>query len=209
MIDQITICGIPCSGTKLLNHMVHAALHDWDYTPQERSFRTAKGNAPGLITKLPSDLFSFGEIANNDSIAGLITCRDPLLVLTSKHRSDDYWVSAAEIGNGQPAPIRWYKEIVDWQHSGACIIKYEDLVTEPDLVQLDIGATFDIEWKDRFSDYIHFPMPTKFAHLNVVRPLKPRQLTVEDLPHLGQQLAQCPELIEIREELGYESLRVL
>jgi hypothetical protein len=208
MVKRIVICGIPKSGTKLMNHMIHTALPDWDYDPEERNYVKYK-TAEHYIIKKPFILLRFQRVWNDPEAAGIIMVRDPLLVLTSKHRTDDYWVFGDRIGPKQPAPIRWYQEILKWREKGACVIHYEDVVADPNQVQKHIGQEFGIQWKASFSRYIETPMPEGFEYLNVRRPLVSRQLRVQDLPHLGTELQKSPELIQIRRKLGYERISML
>jgi hypothetical protein len=202
MVEQIVICGVPKSGTKLLNHMFHAALPGWDYTPQERS---ALRGSKKTITKMPADLFRIDKIKSKNQLI-IITCRDPLMVLTSKHRGEDYWVYANFIGKNQPAPIEWYREIIKRQQQGYFIVKYENLVKWPDMIQQEISELFDLEFENRFSEFRKFPIGTDWEYLDIIRPLKERQLSVQDLPHLGRELTICPELLKVRKQLGYEDI---
>ncbi len=209
MVKRICICGVPKSGTKLLNHMIHTALPDWDYTPEERNC-LSNLNKDFVITKKPLDLFRFRNISNREDTAAIITCRDPFLVMTSKHRTKNYWVFGDRIGKGQPSPVAWYSLILKWKNNGAFIVFYEDLINNPELVQEQMGKRFNIEWKKSFLDYINNPMPKGYEDFNFInRPLSGRKLRADDLPHLGKELDKDRRLIEIRRQLGYESISVL
>jgi len=208
-LDRIVICGVPKSGTKLLNHMIHTALPDWDYTPKERKYNWNLSQK-NVITKMPSDLFKYKKIVNNDRFGVIVTYRDPLYVLTSKHRTDDYWVYADKIGNNQPAPIKWYKKIIGLKQRGAFCIAYETLTHDPHFVQNEIGNEFDIEWKDNFKNYSNVPLPKGFSHLkSILRPIKTRNLKIDDLLHIGKEINKAPELLNIRKKLGYGNINLL
>jgi hypothetical protein len=207
-INRIAICGVPKSGTKLLNHMIHTALPSWDYSPDERNCMDYL-NKKKIITKKPLDLFRFNKFNSRKDTIAIITCRDPLLVLTSKHRTSDYWVYADRFGKGQPAPFKWYDQIIKWRDKGAFVVYYENLVDNPDLIQKQMELRFNIKFVKNFSEYINVPIGPSYEYLNVVRPLQMRQLKVEDLPHLGTQLNKSPKLIQQRKELGYENISLL
>ncbi len=208
MVKRISICGVPKSGTKLLNHMIHTALPDWDYTPEERNFSKYMKEEK-IITKKPLDLFRFQKAWEDADTMAIITCRDPLMVLTSKHKGTDYWVHGDRIGKGQPAPYKWYREIIKWQERGAFIVFYEELTKQPDLVQKQIEIYFNFRFKHPFSNYINMPIGKDYEYLNVVRPLETRKLRIEDLPHLGKELSKHPVILQQRKNLGYGNISVL
>jgi len=205
LYKRIAIVGIPCSGTKLLNHMLHTALPDWDYSPKERRW-SYQWMQERIINKRPGDLFQYHTIKLHSQVALIITVRDPVYVLTSKHRTSNYWVSASKIGDNQPAPIKWYRIILQALEEGACVVKYENLVKNPDEIQELIGDRFGFKWKDKFSNFINVPLPSQYCDLNIVRPLRARKIVVSDLFYLADELRKCPELIEVRKKLGYEGI---
>jgi len=205
-IKRFAICGVPKSGTKLMNHMLHVGLPTWDYTPQERSI-FGFSYRDNVITKKPKDVFSLTQIKAIENTFVIVMYRDPLMVLTSKHRSSDYWITADKIGNKQPAPIKWYRKILEakTQMSGnMLIVSYEELTDNPDRIQRELTGLTGIKFHRDFSQFVNFPLDERWQYLNIIKPLERRSLKIQDLAHLGAQLKKCPELLEIRKKLGYE-----
>lgn len=216
MVKRIVIAGIPKSGTAILHHMIHAALPSWEYTPKERSYKE-RFNVEYVITKKPWDIFRLGDAIEDEETAVIITCRDPFLVLTSPHRKthnhdgQSHWTTAKKFGKkGKCPPLDYYKKLLYYINEGQFIIYYEDWVDKPlKELQDKIGKYFGIEWEGEFEDYMDYPLPENFKFLNIVRPIEPRQLKVDDLVHLGKQLEEEPQFIKIRKKLGYGNFKVL
>jgi len=207
MIERITICGIPCSGTKLLNHMFASCLPGWDYNPIERGW-SWQLDRKKVITKFPRNLFQLDNIKRHPQIAPIITVRDPWFVLTSKQRTPTYWSSAERIGNNQAAPLKWLKEIIRRRDQGMFIVHYEELIKTPCEIQQRAQAWWDLPFEGCFSEFTRLPLPKGTEHLNVVRPLSTARLTLtpEDKTYLREQVKVCPALEQVRKELGYASI---
>ncbi len=79
--------------------------------------------------------------------------RDPRDVLTSRHHSkpDSYYVSLQRLFNHE-WEINWLRERWDKVLS----IKYEDLLTNPDICQETIATNTGLEAEAKFSDYPDF-----------------------------------------------------
>ena len=206
MINRIAICGIPASGTKLLNHMVACALPSWDYNPRERGWAW-NWYKERIITKMPRDVFEYSLMKKYEMVLPIITVRDPYFVLTTKHRTDRYWMTFQHIGKTQAAPIYWYREVLKWMKRGELVVRYEDLIKDPDKEQVKIFEKLGMVPDKTFSEFESHPMPEGYESLQIIRPLSSARTTlgVEDWEWLDIQLRGCPELNDIREELGYAS----
>ena len=207
IITRIAICGIPCSGTKLMNHMLASVLPTWDYDPIERPWHW-EGKQKFVITKQPKDVFKQDIIRKYHNIAPVIMVRDPWFVLTSKHRTPKYWNSAEKIGFKQFAPIKWYEEIIKQRDKGAFIVKYEELVTNPCEIQGRMLEQWDLPFEGDLTDFAHTPLPPGLEYLGVVRPLSTSRLALvpEDKVYLKKQVKICPDLYKVRKELGYANI---
>jgi len=188
---------------------MHTALPDWFYSPKELNYQSML-KEKHIITKNPSDIFRYNVITYTvPDAAILVVCRDPFYVMTSKHRGKDYWVYGDRIGPSQPAPYLWYQKILDIEEIGAFIVRYEELVENPDLVQEKIGAKFGFEWKDKFSNFVNVPLPESYNYLDVVRPLVSRKLNKQDIKHLKREVKKNTIILQQRKKLGYEGTGLL
>jgi hypothetical protein len=124
--------------------------------------------------------------------------------MTSKHRGDNYWISAERIGRNQPAPIEWYRKILKVKRKGGFIVSYEELTEHPDAVQQRIEKATGLEFEDRFSNFQQQTLDERWSYLNIIRPISRRKLKDVDIPYLGKQIKICPEILRIRKQLGYD-----
>ncbi|MDH3641693.1 MAG: sulfotransferase, partial [Gammaproteobacteria bacterium] len=131
--------------------------------------------------------------------------RDPRAVITSRHKSrpDVYFAGY----------LRW-REYVDAierlrGHSRFMVVRYEDLVGNPDSVQAQISARFPfLREKRRFSTYPESAdVPESAAQsLNGVRPFDTSRIDGwrEHLPRVNGQLRDHPEMPQDLVRAGYE-----
>lgn len=212
---HILVCGFPRSGTTLLQLMLENAL------PQARRFGREVGgwraatyawrNHPVLISKVPHDLFRLGPLRNfyarrRAALKIILMQRDPRDVLTSQRKTggpEGYCVSCD----------RWrayFKAFIHERAAADCmVVRYEDLVSDPNLQQERIerftGETMSLP----FSGFHTAHRPDfRTETLNGLRPVETnlvaRWRRDEHRRRLEEVVQYLPELPDALAELGYE-----
>jgi len=159
------------------------------------------------LTKKPPDTTRMRKaFLADDELFVIAMMRDPRAAVSSRHpiKPGVYFSSFR----------RWqkYADAIEAMsgHPRFLVIRYEDLLTDPDGVQSILEERFDfLTAKGRFA---HYPDGVEVSELtrgslNGVRPFDPSRVNSwrEHLPRVKGQLAIYPELAEILIRLGYES----
>lgn len=158
------------------------------------------------LTKKPPDTQRIHRVFHADPGLHVIAMlRDPRAVITSRHKSrpDVYFAGY----------LRW-REYVDAierlrGHSRFMVVRYEDLVRDPDSVQAQISAQFPfLQEQRRFSTYPESADVPEVAaqSLNGVRPFDTSRIDGwrEHLPRVNGQLRDHPEMPQDLIRAGYE-----
>ncbi len=140
-MQRLHIVGCPRSGTTLLMELVSTCFESAGFCEHELSIFAPIETVDGVyLSKQPNDIKQLRHIFPADPQLHVIyMSRDPRAVITSKHRENpgqyfcNYRVwreceTAAESYRDTPRFLR---------------LRYEDLVTDPDQVQRQIGERFD------------------------------------------------------------------
>ncbi|MCZ6617631.1 MAG: hypothetical protein O7E57_05820 [Gammaproteobacteria bacterium] len=158
------------------------------------------------LTKKPPDTTRMGKaFLADDELFVIAMMRDPRAAVSSRHplKPGVYFSSFR----------RWqkYAEAIEVLsgHPRLLVIRYEDLVTDPNGVQATLEEQFGfLRAKGRFTDYPDGVRVSEIARgsLNGVRPFDPSRINSwrQHLPRVKGQLALYPELSEILVRLGYE-----
>lgn len=210
----VIVCGMPRSGSTLLQLMLQTGYPDSKHYGRERGgLLVARDVWPGryslLISKRPNDVFWVDEIRDlyrerARAPLFIVTTRDPRAVMTSKHaNSPDYYVSVD----------RWKAlfEHVKYVRSAPDVLTldYRDLVQTPGVVGERIAAAIGERPAVPF-DSVGREVPSGFetAALNGVRPIDTASLNKwRDPQHTARirtMLEAIPELPSILVEEGYE-----
>ncbi|TDJ31618.1 MAG: hypothetical protein E2O61_15470 [Gammaproteobacteria bacterium] len=158
------------------------------------------------LTKKPPDTTRMRKaFLADDELFVIAMLRDPRAAVSSRHpikpgvyfssfRRWQKYADAMEVLNGHPRFL---------------VVRYEDLVSDPDRVQTALEEQFDfLTAKGRFADYPEGVQVSELARgsLNGVRPFDPSRIDSwrQHLPRVKGQLAVYPELLEILVQLDYE-----
>jgi hypothetical protein len=159
------------------------------------------------LTKKPPDTLRIERIfLADDNLHVIAMLRDPRAVITSRHasRPDAYFAGYR----------RWaeYVDAIDRlkDHPRFLIVRFEDLVTDPDATQAAVSARFPfLQKKLDFSAYPEgADVPEAAAQsLNGVRPFDPARLDgwKAHLPRIKGQLMAHPGMTDDLIRTGYES----
>ena len=213
---HVLICGYQRAGTTLFLMMMEHAF------PRARFFGTEKSawraatfewrNHAVVISKVPTDIFRLQRLRNFYSdrrakLKTIIMIRDPRDVLSSRH-----------IKTGDHA---YFQNIDQWkdihahvmQHCNdpdVMVVRYEDLVTDPNTVQAKVEAFTGEQSERRFNDAPAAIRPDFDTHpLNGVRPVDcsrvGRWARSEHRLRMEEILRELPALPQILIDLGYET----
>jgi len=210
----IIVCGMPRSGSTLLQLMLQTGYPDAKHFGRERGgLLVARNVWPGryslLISKRPNDVFWVDEIRELYRWRAapplfIVTTRDPRAVLTSKHaQRTDYYVSA-ERWRTLFAHIKYVRAAPD-----VVTVDYRELVQTPRDVQRRLTVAIGEEPLAPF-EAVGQTVPSDFetVALNGVRPVDTASLNKWRDPQHEERirtlLTEIPELPSVLVDEGYE-----
>jgi len=208
-MKHLHITGCRRSGTTLLFEMIATCFRHDDHCEHEQSIFVpvdTDGNAL-YLSKKPSDITHIDEIFRADPNLYLIYVRrDPRAVITSIHptRSDIYYASFERW-------LRYERAVAPLaQHPRFHLIAYEQLVSEPDIVQADLATKFPfLESLHLFSKFHEYAQSSEKAQISLkgLRPISQDGINAWQghLPRIRFQLDRYPELKQVVRKYGYES----
>ena len=178
--------------------MLRTTVTNYRFLEHEARADQVTGNT---ITKRPLDIYE--SYPNKQAI---VLVRDPRSVLTSKHWSDPraYFVSADKCLHHLGLLAMW--EAV--KAKPGYRLRYEDIVSDPDALQADIGKKFGLEYSARFSDFHKAEIPKRLERpLNGIRPVDSGHDWRDHMPRIEEQFTKFPKLFDVLIEMGYEKDR--
>lgn len=237
---QLIVCGYPRGGTSLLYNMLSATLQkSIKFTSFEKYYIHHIHKLGNIASKAPLDINHLEHIQqlniHNKKIAVIIVIRDIRDVVTSKHpiQNDEYFIgydfSYWPQGN----------ELKDWKYDAPGVIaitekiralkgnpdfyilKYEDLVRQPDSIQKELKERFSLPFEGLFSKYHEFKGDLAYKYEGKYK-ANDESLVMEGKAvtnrakrwqqdkfreRLISQFEACPELFDILIEFGYEEDR--
>ena len=204
---RVHIIGCYRSGTTLLMELMWASFGFSGRAEHEASLLDPPPAGETLyLSKKPPDTTRIERafLADDESfLIGML--RDPRAVVTSRHES---------------RPGRYFRGFRHWRdcarairglegHGRCLVVRFEDLVTEPDAVQEGIEQRFGfLERRARFSDYPSGVEAGEGAvqSLGGVRRLDASRIAAwkDHLPRVKAQLDAYPDMASSLVEFGYE-----
>lgn len=197
----------PRTGTTLLAESMRASFAIDGYEPHESRITRNRRNLSVYLTKYPADLRAVRpRLLLDRHFHALCLLRDPRDVIVSRHENDptSYWVS-----------LRVWKE--RWpvlqslmKHPRFLIVRYEDLVRNPDGTQdwLEQRLPF-LEKRHAFSAFHAVADPSRESRLALggVREIDTSSVGNwrDHLPRIAGQLARHGPITSELIQLGYES----
>lgn len=209
-MKRLHIVGCPRSGTTLLMELVSTCFASGGFCEHELSiFAPVPELADIYFTKQPNDIKQLGHIFHRDEQLYVIyMSRDPRAVITSKHREN---------------PQQYFSNYRVWKecdraaqqylgHPRFLLLRYEDLVCDPDAVQAQIAGHFPfLTQRHLFSEYQEFAVPSEASQraMNGLRAVNRESLEKwrQHLPRVAEQYQRHPELADDLVRLGYEQDR--
>jgi hypothetical protein len=226
-IDQIVICGFARSGSTLLYNMLRNTALDV-FAPEKEAGAGAYAGMLDkcVITKRPLDVFSVDGIRKRlrgkKGLKIILTMRDPRSLITSSHSSapgeyfqgfDNCYLVRADghltyTNPGVVPTEEAMRKVIADNAYQVHVVRYEDLVTSPGVVQEKLGAFTGLATRGSFADFHKSEIPATLAHqLNGIRPVDAAGMTRWKLPEhaarIVRQFRLAPELFEIVERWGY------
>ena len=238
---QLVVCGFPRSGTSLLYNMLSSSLPGYRFEPFEQYFMYRIHRLGNYATKAPLDVFHVpwidGLNINQKRLVVLVLLRDIRDVLTSRHPllPDQYFIGHDHSwwpqGKGlrdwrfdAPGALAIYEAIQSIRgRPDTTLIRYEDLVKDPDAVQASITAKYGLLFDSPFSEYHQRPEKHAYKYEGRYTPVDP-ELVKEglksssdrvarwrkrpaDVQRILDQFSECDLLFAVLEDSGYETSR--
>lgn len=173
---------------------------------EDRLFERPNINCRIYLTKHPADLFVVKpSIYFDPELYIICLIRDPRDSIVSRHSSDPdiYWCS-----------LRYWQRFLPIarslkKHSRFIIVRYEDLVSDPDLIQKQIHDRIPFLRKNyNFTQFHEVATPSKgsLSALNQIRPIQASGIGnwKHHLPRVKQQLDLHGDITASLIEMGYE-----
>ena len=223
---HIIICGPACCGATLLFNMMRYSTDENVYmpntgTPAMRSINTFASN---YITKRTLDLYNVEEIQKNlgniRDLFFIILARDPRSLVTSMHKSVpwqyyqswDYGFYAGPYPSmtrpGVGAAFRAIEQLSERPNIQYLIVRYEDMVEDPEKVREDISSFTGLTLSKPFSDFCRHETPEQLLkQLNGVTPPEKenahRWMRSEFQPRIQRLQSLFPEMKSVIDAHGY------
>ncbi len=230
MDRHIVIAGQGRAGTTMFYNMLRGTLLGFTMPDKEDTAHSYVGKDGNFVTKRPFDIFEIPNLLNRlqgkKSLDLIITMRDPRDLLLSKHKRvpDTYFVSADKcwfippnvkprfIG---PGILPIHLAITSIINSGifpqgVMVLKYEDLIANPEGIKEILAESLGLEFVGDFSDFHKNDIPEGLTGpLNGVRPVeKPKGEKWKKEEYRGRiidQFTRFPELHAVLTSFGYET----
>ena len=223
---HLVISGCPRSGTTMLYNMVRGSTTGAAYMPDRElsALDTYNRRDERIVTKRPLDIFRLAEIEHDlgphREILHLVLVRDPRDLVSSKHRSIpnqffqgyDYQFFVRPNMKSLTGPgIAAAAEAIDQAEADGrrvFIIRYEDLVRDPEYVRRLIAFSTGFPLKRPFTSFHEANIPDDLSlQLNGVRPVdasdRPAWTEGERYRRACSQLDLFPEMEDLAVRWGY------
>lgn len=214
MFNKLLICGCARSGNSLMLHLMGSGFRNikmvydgpgGEVVPTDNDIENKKTVVVGKFPKKLGKIQKF--IDKNFGIIFMI--RHPYDVLTSKHhlKPDKYWVQ----------PDRWISSAQDIlkykDHNNCLLVKYELLISKPEIVQKKISDKFQLLVKTKFQECPNsFDQEDKVNMLNMngFRSLDPSRIgnwkqDPEKITHIKKVIDRHPDILTWMKEFQYST----
>ena len=237
---QIVVCGYPRSGTSLLYNMLSASLDGYRFGHFEVPCLQHIRDRRPFVSKRPLDVFALEELVARNvfdkQLYTVVVVRDLRDVLTSIHPRipHDYFIgydASYQVGPDYPygskrlhpgiaayyAQIERLSELEGLTH---VLVRYEDLVANPDAAQHRLAEALGVHFKRRFSAFHERPDLHAYRYAGAERPVDASRVRENDAidasrcgkwrspehrPRIAAEFAAHPQMLEMLRAYGYET----
>ncbi len=233
---QIVVCGFPRGGTSLLYNMLSSSLDGFGFAEFEVAAWKVIARWGDFASKKPLDVLILDDLVRRNihgkRLVAIVMLRDPRDLITSVHPNvpDRYfldyegsWTPHARGPRREPYGIRAIHAAIQRaqriEGMEVILVRYEDLVADPDRIQQALAARIGVEFNSRFSDFHRRPERHAYRYAGKNAPKDPslvRENSAVDRSRHGKW--NCPEhaariarhfqehpgLFELVRQLGYE-----
>lgn len=209
-MHRIHIVGLnPRTGTTLLAECMRLSFRIECSEAHEADLNRTRRCQGVYLTKNPRDIEHVALRLTLDPRFNVIClARDPRDVVVSKHgtRPDDYWPKSSLARYRE----RWQAAKALRGHPRFLLVRFEDLIADPDAVQRTIADRFPfLETTGAFSDFhtsgtVSGPSAKAMNGVRAIDPTNHSNWT-QHLPRLAEQLRQHGSISRELIELGYEA----
>jgi hypothetical protein len=233
---HLCVCGYPRSGTTLLYNLLCSTLEGFNYEDYEESSLRTLRIFDNHVSKLPFDVLNLGEFRRNNifskTIFTIVMMRDLRDLVTSVHAQlpGHYFIGfecSLKRKDGEPDPsgpgIRHVAEAIEGLDSvrgmEIRVLKYEELIADPDAFQEELASRLGLRFKARFSKVTaekrteglryagrHQPVDPSLVKVDrdLTREFQGRWRRPEYRERLIEQFGAHPGLLELLCRYGYE-----
>ena len=240
---QVVICGFPRSGTTLLYNLLCSTMSDFAFEEFEEPAVESLLRYDSRISKRPFDVFDLARFDRSNihdkKLHVILSIRDPRDMVVSRHaqapdvyfmgwdqsldmremnKSKEYHFTSPGIRQIADA-IRRAPQVLQ---AAPLLVRYEDLVSDPDVIQSRLAESFDLEFNDSFSQFcdepatkglkysgIHKPVDASLVKIN--EPINAQNIArwrqSEHVDRVLTEFEQHPELFALLDEYGYAENR--
>ena len=237
--NHVVICGFPRSGTSLLYNMFTATICNYKATDFEKYAIHYLHKMGNYITKAPMDVLHVKHFdalnRNRKKLAVLLVVRDIRDILTSRHpihpeeyfigHDHSWWPQDEKFqlwGYDAPGLLDVHEAMLEaLRRPDVMLVRYEDLVQQPDNVQENIRCKYSLEFKGKFHEYHQkrekhaYRYEGQFAAKEQGLVMEGEKVSIariarwkkdaRQVERVRQQFEECPKLFEILEFYGYEA----
>ncbi len=234
---HLVVCGYPRSGTSLVyNMLAHGLRHEFKFTEFEKYFMYYLHKLGNIATKAPLDVMHLNFIdelnINKKQLIIIILVRDFREIVTSRHPiypdeyfigyDYSYWPVSKDFSKWEycaPGIIPISRKIRDVMgREDVLVVKYEDLVRNPDVAQKKIAEKFGLHFTGLFSEYEKSSSRHPYRYEGKYSPQdkalvlegggvkikEARWIKKEHRARVIDQFEKCPDLFELLVNHGYE-----
>ena len=236
---QIVVCGYPRSGTSLLYNMLSASLEGYLFGHFEVPCLQYVRDRGPFVSKRPLDVFALEKLVAHNvfdkRLYAVVVIRDLRGVLTSIHPRvpQDYFIgydASYEVGPDYPhgskrlhPGIAAYYEQIErlsaLEGLTRVVVRYEDLVADPDAIQNRLAEALGVHFTRRFSTFHERPELHAYRYAGAERPVdasrvrendaidasrRDRWRSPEHRSHIAAEFGAHPQLFEMLRAYGYE-----
>ena len=205
--------------------MMYNSLPGFKFFEKEQPFKKALKHKGDAASKYPLDTMCLDTIdkwnVHKKDVKVLLCVRDVRSIITSVHANAPGrylagWDAAYKIQKGKmhrdyPGAMKYFRKIQEERKKNrSMIVRYEDVVRDPDSAAENIGKFCGVEFDSSFSDfYKGKQLKGMSVALNGVRPVQLDRIDGwKDKKHakrIKNQFKQCPALNDVLTAFNYEA----